>query len=365
MNKSGWTAFLLSIIPGAGHLYLYHHVRAAVYFILFFVPLGLGFFFSILTRHIDPLKVSILFAAAIWVVNKFDMIFAIAEYKQKHASEPAVGELKTSEEEIRKKDEKTSVMLWSLLLPGSGHLYLGLMIRGLTFLISFFGVMVMIIFVTAVTDRAGFAVFLGILPVIWIFCLFDALHLVNRKHNGEILTDRSVFEDFEGLKASGRKSKLIAHFLSIFPGASHMYLGLQKRGLQFMAAFLFSIYILDVLRLSIFLFLIPIIWFYSFFDALQHISKYEEQNELKDVPVVDGLVNHRKWLGIGLLLLGSFYLFDQILLPLTDRLLREYYDLSGLYGWYYRYFQTTVVSAVLIGIGLKLLIGRNRRKKTE
>lgn len=132
-----------------------------------------------------------------------------------------------------------------------------------------------------------------------------------------------------------------------------------------MAAFLFSIYILDVLRLSIFLFLIPIIWFYSFFDALQHISKYEEQNELKDVPVVDGLVNHRKWLGIGLLLLGSFYLFDQILLPLTDRLLREYYDLSGLYGWYYRYFQTTVVSAVLIGIGLKLLIGRNRRKKTE
>lgn len=38
-----------------------------------------------------------------------------------------------------------------------------------------------------------------------------------------------------------------------------MYLGLQRRGLQLMAAFLLSIYLLDLLRLSAFLFLVPII----------------------------------------------------------------------------------------------------------
>ncbi len=49
-----------------------------------------------------------------------------------------------------------------------------------------------------------------------------------------------------------RKNKTIAMLLSMFPGAGHMYLGLQKRGLQLMAAFLFSVYFMDALRLSLF-----------------------------------------------------------------------------------------------------------------
>lgn len=63
-----------------------------------------------------------------------------------------------------------------------------------------------------------------------------------------------------------------------------MYLGLQRRGLQLMAAFLLSIYLLDLLRLSAFLFLVPIIWFYSF---LMRYSKQQntEKNEYKTNPL--------------------------------------------------------------------------------
>ena len=63
-----------------------------------------------------------------------------------------------------------------------------------------------------------------------------------------------------------------------------MYLGLQRRGLQLMAAFLLSIYLLDLLRLSAFLFLVPIIWFYSF---LMRYSKQQntEKNEFKTNPL--------------------------------------------------------------------------------
>lgn len=62
----------------------------------------------------------------------------------------------------------------------------------------------------------------------------------------------------------------------MFPGAGHMYLGLQRRGLQLMAAFLLSIYLLDLLRLSAFLFLVPIIWFYSFLTLYSKLQSMEK-----------------------------------------------------------------------------------------
>ncbi|MDQ7860359.1 hypothetical protein RCO48_02635 [Peribacillus frigoritolerans] len=46
-------------------------------------------------------------------------------------------------------------------------------------------------------------------------------------------------EDFEERRESGKKSKAVATLFAIFPGAGHLYLGLQKRGIQLMAGFLF------------------------------------------------------------------------------------------------------------------------------
>ena len=135
-----------------------------------------------------------------------------------------------------------------------------------------------------------------------------------------------------------------------------MYLGLQRRGLQLMVAFLLSIYILDVLRLSLFLFLIPILWFFSFFDALQQMSRYE-QGEATDVPIVEWLINHQRWIGYGLLALGAFYILDHVAVPL----LYEFLPRLRIQFWYERYFQTTLVSAVLIIGGLKLLAGSKRK----
>ena len=40
------------------------------------------------------------------------------------------------------------------LLPGLGHMQLGLMNRGLTLMIAFFGLLTMLIFITAITGHA-------------------------------------------------------------------------------------------------------------------------------------------------------------------------------------------------------------------
>ena len=221
----------------------------------------------------------------------------------------------------------------------------------------------MVIFVTALSGRGEFMVFLLGLPIIWVYGFFDAVQQVNKKQRGEELIDRTIFEDFETRREDGKKSKSIATFLSIFPGAGHLYLGLQKRGIQLMAAFLFSIYILDILRLGIFLFLIPIIWFYSFFDAMQKVSKYGEE-EIEDVPIISYLVNHQKWVGIGLVVMGLYYLLMNVLIPVFSPMISNIIQIDLMY-WVQRYFQTGLVCVLLIGGGIKLLAGSKQKREAE
>jgi hypothetical protein len=128
-----------------------------------------------------------------------------------------------------------------------------------------------------------------------------------------------------------------------------------------MAAFLFSIYILDILRLGIFLFLIPIIWFYSFFDAMQKVSKYGEE-EIEDVPIISYLINHQKWVGIGLVVMGLYYLFMNVVIPVFSPMISNFIQIDLMY-WIQRYFQTGLVCVLLIGGGIKLLSGSKQKRE--
>lgn len=371
MYKNPLVAFLLGFIPGAGHLYLGRKVRALVYPLLFFGSLALGAFASIMSHDGDPFVVMGIAAAIIWGVNMLDIVISAIAYGRRPAmdmtaavpypdgSVPMPPYPHSQPPQVRDSDERFRTILLSFI-PGLGHFQLGLMNRGLTLLIGFFGSMTMILFVSFLANQDGFLVFFGALPIIWLYGMFDAIRMVTRKQQGETLIDRTILEDIDEHRESGRRSKVIATLLAIFPGAGHMYLGLQKRGLQLMAAFLFSIYILDVLRLSLFLFFVPILWFYSFFDALQQVTRYSEgKEEMKDVPIVDWLVNQQKWIGVGLLLLGGFYLVDQFVLEMLDRMFPD----RNIGYWLRSYLQTFIVSAMLIGGGLKLAFGKKIRKE--
>src|SRR5699024_6419875 len=103
------------------------------------------------------------------------------------------------------------------LIPGLGHFHLGLLNRGLTFLVSFFGATMMVFFIVFLTRQIGFLIFLGIVVVIWIFNLFDVVQLLKKKEEGEELKDRTVLEDLEEHRDSGKKSRAIAMLFSILP----------------------------------------------------------------------------------------------------------------------------------------------------
>lgn len=354
--KNPILAFLLAFFPGGGLLYLRKPLRGLAYM---FGEFGLIVICIFLYAHWEyGLAFFVVIAGVIlYVVNLVDTAITASKTAYPTAAIQAEAMKNPTEEQ-----ERFFTILLSFI-PGLGHFQLGLMNRGLTLFMAFVGTIMMVFFVTVLTSREEFLLFLAILPVIWVYGFFDAIHQLNKKHKGEEMIDRSILEDIELNRVNGKKSKSIAVALSFFPGAGHLYLGLQRRGIQLMAAFLFSIYILDVLRLGIFLFLIPIIWFYSFFDGLQKASAYGKE-ELDDTPIISYFLNQQKWVGIGLILLGLYYLTSHMALPAVAPLLEEWLNVDFRY-WFDHYFQTTIVCLLLIGGGIKLLIGSKRKNKED
>lgn len=352
--KNPILAFLLSFFPGAGLLYLGKSFRGLVYMFGIFALIGVFFLTAIAGWFGGPALIIVGFGMILYFINIADTALTASRLFSKK-NEMAVSENMEKNSTVEQERFFTIVLSF---FPGLGHFQLGLMNRGMTILISFVGLAVMIFFVTFLTAKEEFLVFLLILPVIWFYSLFDAMQHLNKRQKGEELVDRSILEDLDMNRQDGKKSKSIAVFLSIFPGAGHLYLGLQRRGIQLMAAFLFSIYILDVLRLGVFLFFIPMIWFYSFFDGLQFSSRYGKE-PLEDKPIVSYFIHHRKWLGIGLILVGVYYLTNHIVLPAVAPYFEELVNMNIQY-WFDRYFQTTIVCLLLIFGGIKLLLGQKK-----
>ncbi|MGP7819444.1 hypothetical protein [Niallia sp. 01092] len=361
--KNPIVAFILAFFPGGGLFYIGQKLRGFLYGSAVF---GLALFSIMLAASSMDEEVVIFivfFGFVIYCISIIDTCITTSRYlKRRLPVEQQNENGETILVNTTESDRFYTIVL--SFVPGLGHFQLGLMYRGITLLSSFLGLGMMVFFVTLLTGRSEFLIFIAILPIIWVYGFFDAMQQFTKKQNGEELVDQTIFQDLEKNREEGKKSKAIATFLSIFPGAGHLYLGLQQRGIQLMAAFLFSIFILNELRLGIFLFLVPLIWFYSFFDGLQKASKAGEDEPLQDTPVISYLINHQKWIGIGLVLLGVYYLFVNIILPGLAPKIHVLYGID-LQFLFYHYFQTGIVCLVLILGGGRLLMGKKKVKQVK
>lgn len=114
-------------------------------------------------------------------------------------------------------------------------------------------------------------------------------------------------------------NKLYTFLLSIVPGAGHMYLGLMKKGLQFMFLFFGVIVITDLIYSArSFTILNIVIWFYAFFDAYHSRRKLEagmsvEEDLFSELKLSSA---NPKYVGIGLVTLGVIVLFQQVVIEL-------------------------------------------------
>lgn len=162
-----------------------------------------------------------------------------------------------------------------------------------------------------------------------------------------------------------KKSSFLTTVFSFIPGAGHMYLGYMKRGVSLMVLFCAAIAMTTFIDL--FGFVIPVIWFYSFFDAynlkkLCDANLFNQEFKLQDewlvLPKGDGMALHGKEsfvIGSILVLLGAIGIYQNCLRRLLYWAVREIPVLASLVN----NIPTILLCAALIVLGIWMM----RRKK--
>lgn len=234
-------------------------------------------------------------------------------------------------------------------IPGLSHLYLGIPDRALTFFILFLGVCgggAVLSSIFPGFNLLGPFIFMG-LVLVWFIALVDAFSWINTAPNAPGV------DATNNLALNNRKIITIA--LSMIPGAGHMYLGLLKQGAQLMTAFFLVMFITDWLHLSLLGFILPVIWFYSLFDAYHLLEEGDDGLQPDESPMFDWFKNHPAWLGWGLIILGGLVIVQRIVSPVLVTILTA--EMRN-------FIETTVVALILIIGGIVMLVG-NKNHHTE
>ncbi|WP_101911539.1 hypothetical protein [Marasmitruncus massiliensis] len=177
-----------------------------------------------------------------------------------------------------------------------------------------------------------------------------------------------------------RKSSFFTFCCAFIPGAGEMYLGMMKKGIAIMLGFFGIISIASFLNLEFLLFLLPIIWFYSFFETLNVKWMTEEQRkEIDDafkLELLFGSMSSKKWLktlngksslfaGSGLIVIGIYLLFSNLIRPIIDTI----FDAYGIDPWLFHYIirsiPTLIISIAIIVLGIHLVRGKKTPSSEE
>ncbi|AFS77941.1 hypothetical protein Curi_c08710 [Gottschalkia acidurici 9a] len=127
-------------------------------------------------------------------------------------------------------------------------------------------------------------------------------------------------EDFD-FHDNKKYNKILAMICSLIPGGGHMYLGLMKKGLQFMFLFFGVIVITDLIYSArSFTILNIMIWFYAFFDAYHTRKKLESGSEVEEDLFSEFHLGEvkPKYIGIGFVGLGCILLIQQSLIEILS-----------------------------------------------
>lgn len=167
-----------------------------------------------------------------------------------------------------------------------------------------------------------------------------------------------------------KRSSFLTFVFSLLPGAGHMYLGFMKMGISLMSAFFFLIFVATWLDISPLLFLLPVLWFFAFFDCLNRRSASDEEFALLDDNYLfsldklfsggSSLLKKRNlFAGILLLCLGLYILWNNLLHNLG-----RYFEIPNELYWSIegatRSLPQLLIGILIIFIGVRLIINKKR-----
>lgn len=163
-----------------------------------------------------------------------------------------------------------------------------------------------------------------------------------------------------------KKSSFFTFCFSLIPGAGQMYMGFMKRGTSLMSVFFLLIFLASWLHLGPLVYVMPVIWFFAFFDThnLRSMSD-DEFNAMDDNFIMipefakeKALMlqsKYRNILALALIIIGLSILWNNIygiIYWIMPGVLRE---LIWRFG---QYFPQMCIGVIIIIIGVYLIRGK-------
>lgn len=157
------------------------------------------------------------------------------------------------------------------------------------------------------------------------------------------------------------RNKFLVFCFAFVPGAGQMYLGMMKKGLVIHECFLGGNCQLQSCSIWSSLRILPIIWFYAFFDTFNSARYHADQRLQMDykfwedmkhggwVPKMGEKFSNKtpKFLGLGCILLGLYSLYETVIAPLFWR-----FDLPDWIYFILNRIPSLVVACAVIGLGV-------------
>jgi hypothetical protein len=161
-----------------------------------------------------------------------------------------------------------------------------------------------------------------------------------------------------------QKHGFLVFLASLIPGGGELYMGFQKIGLSLMVLFFGCLTLCTWISFDALIYLLPVVWFYSFFET-HHLSSLspEEFHCVEDHYLfsIEGFrsAKYRKQFAILLavifILIGIMGLWNLLMYNLEDYISDEIFDYIEEYA---SQIPPLLISILLIILGIKLIINK-------
>lgn len=169
-----------------------------------------------------------------------------------------------------------------------------------------------------------------------------------------------------------KRNGFLTFCLSCLPGAGHMFLGFFKEGISLMLCFFFLSALAGWLEIDGIFFLLPVIWFYSFFDALNKNSLPDEDfAQLEDhYFFVNGLDDfkgfsfskYRTAIAVLIIILGINLLCNNVVSLMATFGFTLSYEVHQVF---FRYIPQMTAAVLIIAAGIYLISGKKQALKQD
>lgn len=171
------------------------------------------------------------------------------------------------------------------------------------------------------------------------------------------------------------KNKFFTVFWALIPGAGQMYHGLMRKGVALMSLFVGVIALMTLTYISELVCVLPVIWFYSFFDTLNRMNMPLDELKRQPDQLFDSKLKAPGWFSKERhLLIGSLLVVFSVWLLLKGLFTDSFqYNLSSYFDRQVREFLSDFINLMpmlilpvfCILIGIRLIIGGKKGKTAD